>query len=60
VSDDTYSLLTILGTLAAAAALWFRFRRARLMKQFLRSLAEQQAKAETDRDHERSASTRDE
>jgi len=40
MSDETYSVFMMLGTIAAAALLWVRFRQGRAIRRLLRSLKE--------------------
>lgn len=42
MSDETYSIFAILGSLASIAVLWLRWRQGRAWKRILKSLTEEQ------------------
>jgi len=42
MTDETFSLFSALGALAAAGALWFQFRQGQLTRRLLRSLSKEQ------------------
>jgi hypothetical protein len=42
MSDETYSIFAILGSLASIAVLWLRWRQGRAWKRILESLTEEQ------------------
>ena len=45
MSDETYSLVMIVSSLALIGVLWLRFRQARILKRLMRSLTDEQLKA---------------
>ena len=45
MSDETYSLVMIVSSLALIAVLWLKFRQARSLKRLMRSLTDEQIKA---------------
>jgi hypothetical protein len=45
MSDETYSLVAILSSLALVAVLWLRFRQGRILRRLMRSLTDEQIKA---------------
>ena len=45
MSDETYSLVMIVSSLALIAVLWLKFRQARILKRLMRSLTDEQLKA---------------
>jgi hypothetical protein len=45
MSDETYSLVMIVSSLALMAVLWLRFRQGRILRRLMRSLTDEQIKA---------------
>lgn len=45
MSDETYSLVAIVSSLALMAVLWLRFRQGRILRRLMRSLTDEQIKA---------------
>lgn len=45
MSDETYSLVAIISSLALIAVLWLKFRQARILKRLMRSLTDEQIQA---------------
>jgi hypothetical protein len=45
VTDETYSIFAILGSLASIGVLWCRFRQGQAWKRLLKSLTEEQREA---------------
>lgn len=45
MSDEAYSLVAILSSLALMAVLWLRFRQGRILRRLLRSLTDEQLKS---------------
>jgi hypothetical protein len=45
MSDETYSLVAIVSSLALMAVLWLRFRQARILRRLMRSLTDEQIEA---------------
>ncbi|MEA2491559.1 MAG: hypothetical protein QOH21_3351 [Acidobacteriota bacterium] len=45
MSDETYSLVAILSSLALMAVLWLRFRQGRILRRLMRSLTDEQIQA---------------
>ena len=45
MSDETYSLVAIVSSLALMAVLWLRFRQGRILRRLMRSLTDEQIEA---------------
>ena len=45
MSDETYSLVAIVSSLALMAVLWLRFRQGRILRRLMRSLTDEQLRA---------------
>jgi hypothetical protein len=45
MSDETYSLVALVSSLALIAVLWLRFRQGRILRRLMRSLTDEQIQA---------------
>jgi hypothetical protein len=45
MSDESYSLVALVSSLALMAVLWLRFRQGRILRRLMRSLTDEQIKA---------------